>query len=243
MNLLIKLGFHIAIYCTIFSCTAQNFTFIKNGTDEEKLNGKVKSLSDKKYKVTVSSDIITKLYREDSSVYFIDKKGNTTERYYNYGEGNSKVIYLNKNDNKGNLIDVTEKHVTYNYYLKFSYKYDPNGEKIEGSRYDYDSLSLRENYYYKYDEKKNLIELSVILPNKSNDNSGPFLDEQDYKYIYKYDNKGNKIEETWCTNDNKHCSKTSFFTYDLFKNGNWTKKTEYIDGIAVFITEREIEYY
>ena len=115
---------------------------------------------------------------------------------------------------------------------KSKFKYDDDGNRIEGTIYDEEG-ELAAKLKNKYDDDGNMIE------EKQYDKEG----ELTYKWEYEYDDDGNPIEEkhTDYLSDTKEKTTYEYEEYD--KKGNWTKRIWYRDDKPYRIEEREIEYY
>lgn len=138
-------------------------------------------------------------------------------------------------------------------------KTDSKGNRIEEKQTKSNAVSPLFNYthYYKYDEKAQLLERTVLRGN------GALM----YKYMFKYDDNGNRIE--WIqigptnlmvgrvtykfddknnlieeqTFDGNNTPKSTFtYTYEFDKKGNWTRRTKLENNIEVEIKERKYDY-
>jgi hypothetical protein len=151
-----------------------------------------------------------------------------------FGEIQSEDI-VGKNvlvfNEKGNKIEECQYDADDSLDHKYTYKYDDKGNVIEMCSFNsYDSLKFKNTY--RYDDKGNKVEENAYNANGS----------LNYKFTHKYDEKGNEIEECDYKSDGSLDYK---FTYKYNYNNtlNWSKETEFINGIPKNITEREIEYY
>lgn len=178
----------------------------KNDLEDLELIGKVKSLIQNEYEVSLKSGELIKgeIINDNGSNFHLvfDEFGNKIQeisRNSKYLNGFEKFTY--EYDSKGNKIEKIYYTPDGSFNTKYSYKYDDNGNIIEMS----DSFSegyLGNKYTYKYDEKENLVEYNDYLGRK--------LDE---KYIFEYDENGNEIEENWY-NSNGNLVKKWIKKYD-----------------------------
>lgn len=110
--------------------------------------------------------------------------------------------------------------------------YDANGNLLTDTRYDGMNGKRAEKLIYKYDSQNNKTDLGVY-----NDK-----DELLERYTYKYDSQNNVIEEVIYYPDGSVAeTKTTSYQYD--SKGNWTLKTESIDGNVETISEQKLEYF
>ena len=152
-----------------------------------------------------------------------------------------------------------------------SFKYDSKGNEIEmkdllisdntftdeyGNEYKTDS-SAPATYYTKYDDHGNRIEiksyqdekLSSHTTYKYNKNKQmtewvEHFNDSAVRRIYTYDDYNNLIKLQYIQDKNYDpYNSEHIIEYVYDKNKNWIKKTEFSDGKAKFITEREIKYY
>lgn len=112
-----------------------------------------------------------------------------------------------------------------------TYQYDEKGNKIEE---EHGSSSNNEitKATWKYDDKRREIEANAYKPNG----------KLDYRTTWKYDDHGNQNE----MNDYKSNGSLRnhyIFKYDYDTNGNWIKRTEFLNNKPTFITIREITYF
>jgi hypothetical protein len=274
----------------LFSCTGHkvktNNHENKNSLSKMGLVGKVKTLTETKYKAVDAAGEIRKGDTISKYITLFNEKGNTVEISVQESHKPLKK-YIDKYDNKGNMIEEDTYNSEGKLQGKSTYKYDDKGKNIENSVYD--SISrLLNRYTSKFDKKGEMIERYVY-----NSDTISYV----YKDIFKYDEYGNRIEyitynpdnslfskdinkfdddgncielstydpdgslfskESYKYNENRNTtenisysysktrdvlvSKTTYkYKYD--KTGNWIKVTEFEDGIAKDITEREITYY
>lgn len=199
------------------------------------------------------------LYGNGKQTYKCDDDGNHIEWNTYNSDGILVQKYTYKIDNKGNVIEGNCYKPDGSFSRKYSNKYDDKGNNIEENHYGPDG-SLYGKVTYKYNDKGNNIEQNWYMSDGSltekliykYDNMGNNIEEYSYKsdgslnkkQTYKYDNKGNKIEFN-LYNTEGSLDNTSIFTfnYNYDINGNWIKKTEFINGIPQKIIEREIKYY
>ena len=136
--------------------------------------------------------------------------------------------YINKYDNKGNLVEWALYYKDGPLTWKAILKYDDKGNKFEEARYNGKGLLYCKNIP-KYDVRGNLIEWAWYYEDGSSsgkyiykyDDTGNLVEWADYaksgdlrrKYIYKYDDKGNAIEKAMY-NENGALWKKTVSKYD-----------------------------
>ena len=206
----------LLIYCLLFNCGLENKKIEiedKNDLQNHNLKSKVKYVASSCYEAIESFGMIEKGDKLDNDYLTED-----TIRYNPKGYIQEEVIYGN---------NYTE------------YKYDEQGllkETISFSKVFLNKKELSGTGTYKYNNKKQLIEISTIywsflfdtaigissyeyneLGQMSTYKSG------DYQYKYKYDTKGNKIEDITYTNEVITARRK--YTYDI--NNNMINKLTY----------------
>ncbi|MDR1199525.1 MAG: hypothetical protein LBK94_11055 [Prevotellaceae bacterium] len=217
----------VLIILTVAQVAAQDS---KNGWENDKLKGKVKSIEYHWYDAIDKFGEITKgekIFSIDGHLFKkFDNNGNVIEdaMYGSTGGFFSRYKY----DDKGNRIEemcyYEDNYSDRNLRHKTIYKYDDKGNQIEISCYKPDgNLSYKE--IYKYDGKRNLIEESLYNPD------GSF----DYKWIYKHDDKGNKIEK------NRYKSEDKIFKYKYDDKGNEIESIEYWSNGELYKTTSEYD--
>lgn len=161
----------------------------KNDLEDLELIGKVKSLIQNKYELSLKSGELIKgeiINDNDSNIHLVfDEFGNKTQeisRNSKYSNGFEKYTY--EYDSKGNKIKKKFYTPDGNLNTIYSYKYDDNNNIIEES-ISFPNGHLGNKYTYKYDKNGNLIEYKNHLGNTFNRVT-----------IFLYDENGNLIEET-----------------------------------------------
>lgn len=216
------------------------------------LKGKVQVLSESIYSVGQTKSLASR------NVFKYDDDGNRLE-LTSYGRdgkimSNLKSTYVNGNIVKeetilgDGTIDVTAEIKT-----------DSKGNRVEEKQTKTNAVSPLFNYthYYKYDEKAQLLERTVLRGN------GALM----YKYMFKYDDLGNRIEwiqigpsnlmvgrvtykfddknnlvEETAYDGNNVAKSTFTYTYEFDKKGNWTRRTKMENNKPVEIKERNYDY-
>ena len=173
-----------------------------------------------------------------------DEKGNVS--FTNVQELNSKGFPLVE---RGLIDDGFES-------FKNTYKYDEKGNVIEKVMLQGGNLFLKVVYSYNKKERtieeknyniKNTLDQTIIT---KNDKTGKRIEVSSYagngtleeRYTFKYDKYGNEIEQNAFSPDGKLLEKKTY-TYEFDKRKNWTKKSEYTDGVLTMVTEQNITYY
>lgn len=192
------------------------------------VNVKQDSKTESIYKIDNGNITSIEIIQNDDFIKSFDLEYNSLGLLIKKREYNSKAElnnYYTFHYNESNIL-IEEKY--WNSYendtAKTEYVYDSQGNNIEIKFYN-DPMSGDYSSFLKYDEGGNLIELKY----------GAEREE------YKYNKEGNIILESFWYNGYFNSSKSFKYTYDQY--GNWTKKTEYVDEIPVYQTERTIQYY
>jgi hypothetical protein len=132
------------------------------------------------------------------------------------------------------------------YNLKYKFKYDDKGRRVELAFYGNTGIYLGK-IEYKYDEKGFLIE-----ERRYNEGSSLKETEPNVQFVYKYDASGNLVEEkeTSYRPDKNTVRTRTYDNYKLDSQGNWITRTvtslsEYQgkELKAVWKYSRKIEYY
>ena len=147
-----------------------------------------------------------------------DENGKMVEMYSDTGD------LISKFDENGNEIEHNECWPEKERNTKSVKKYDKKGNLIENCIYNYMGKSVGTKTYKRYDEKDNLIE-------ESSHNQDDSLDSR-ISYKYDYDSRNNWIKKIELRN----------YKYGYDTHNNWVK-TEFPNGLPVFITVREIDYW
>ena len=151
-------------------------------------------------------------YDEDSNLflsreYKYDKAKRKTEYKHFmvfFGSNiNFKIIY--KYDDDGNNIENDRYEGINGYFYSIKLNSYSLGKLTESHEYMYLKFSSKE-YYYKYDENENLIELTAYKDDGSIDHSTSF----------KYDNNNNPVEEKYSDVDNKK-NYLETYKYEYYK--------------------------
>ena len=192
--------------------------------------------------------------RREISIY--DDAGNAVEmQVYNFGTFDHKRVYTN--DSRGNIIKTIRYTAADSLVSTIIYKYDENDNNIKIRRYNA-ADSLISKTLNKFDKNNNCIEsviynsdssLSSKILNKYN-SSGNIIEKIDYNSVgelitqtaYQYNDKG-FLTETNIYNSTDNSNQKTAYEYKYDFNDNWIERIEYINDIAVKITERQIVYY
>jgi hypothetical protein len=159
--------------------------------------------------------------------YKHDGHGNVIEESWNKADGTLDGKNNFSYDGKGNMIE--KKWAVLHEPRKDSLTYDEKKNVTE--MWEYWDNKWQWHYAYKHDDKGNLTEENWFNPD------GKFY----MKYVFSYNDKGNWNEVTWTNAKGKNCKWT--FQYEYDSNGNWTKSTQFLNGKANYILEREITYF
>ena len=195
---------------------------------------------------------------KERHTYKYDDKGHQSEDNLFGADGRMKWKETFNYDTKGNLVEVTDYKRNGGFDARFVYGYDVKGNQIEEKEYTSESSLKHKRILTKYDTAGNITEVNQF--NETGhfssqckmDKRGNHLIDITYNpdgtlrekvlQSYKYDDNGNEIEQVRYYADGRVAEKKEF-KYDYDRRGNWTKKTTYQNGVAIRITERQIEYH
>lgn len=228
-----------------------------NAQLDEKIYGKVKSIriTDYRAKNIDSKDIKIK---EKLAYHIINYNNNgqkveENSNYYNK-RSNTKTIYIYNNQNnlseqityEGNILS---KKINYQYndknqiivetivitdeveIQKVIYKYDNNGNKIEGLYYIDEKLDDKFLYTY-HNNYKTIKEYSSYK-------NGEYKHES----IYEYNEKGNLTKDIYIDYNINMDIKVEYKYIKYDKKDNWTERILFLNGFIDTFSKREIEYY
>ncbi|MBC7864907.1 MAG: hypothetical protein IAF38_18170 [Bacteroidia bacterium] len=174
------------------------------------LKGKVKSLTEIQYKTAIISGKVQKQYKGQWTKYSFNEKGFLIEKTDFEPNKRSHYHY----DSLGKLISMKNYGRDSSLTSTHTFKYDSAGNQVEDNIENVNAADKGHNakYIYKYDEKRNCIEMSGF------NSKGIYFT----KYSYKYNSAGNKIEEIWfkANGDTIH-------TYTYKYNGKGNKIEEH----------------
>ena len=188
------------------------------------------------------------LYNEQNELYsehnYDAEGGFSDKRNYSYDEKKRayEILLINSSDglNGSVLLDYDDKEntvteSTYNARGKLLNKevrkMDKNGLPIETKIYNGEKNLV--NYRKETFDKNGLrTELTVLSPDE----------DVLMKIFFKYDDKDNLISQEGIDENGKAFLPTRF-EYEFDKQGNWTKRVEYINNKPTFVLERQFEYY
>jgi hypothetical protein len=127
--------------------------------------------------------------------------------------------------------------------------FNNNGQILSSRSWNGYENRLDKEIIYKYDERGNLLEISMPINYGVERQTTTFkYDDRDlllevdgihYKFTYTYSNCGLLIEEFYYSNDVLY-NRT---TYKYDSKDNWIEKTVYENDNLIRITRRKIEYY
>ena len=217
------------------------------------LKGKVAIMSESLLQGEGSKKILSK------NVFKYDANGNMIELSFHTADDKVNSTIRSTYDSTGKLIKEETILGNGNVDLVSAIKTDAKGNKIEQQDVrPMGNIIFNYKYYYKYDEKGQLIERIAYRGN------GTFL----FKYIFKYDDNGNKAEWIQQGQDssvvgrviykynekNNLAEQTEYhgdgsvkaiytYSYEFDKKNNWTRRKKMQDGKVIEIKERDIKYY
>jgi len=201
--------------------------------------GSKKALSKNVFKYDVNGNMIElsnykadgKLNSTVKSTY--DANGKLTKEETLLGDGTVDLVSAIKTDAKGNKIEQEDVrpmgNILFNY--KYYYKYDEKGQLIERIAYRGNGTLLFK-YIFKFDDNGNRTEW--IQQGSDSSIVG--------KVIYKYDIKNKLTEETEYDRSG-NVSATYTYSYDFDNKDNWIRRKKMQDGKVVEVKERNIKYY
>jgi len=217
------------------------------------LKGKVAIMSESLLQGEGSKKILSK------NVFKYDANGNMIELSFYTADDKVNSTIRSTYDSTGKLIKEETILGNGNVDLVSTIKTDAKGNKIEQQDVrPMGNIIFNYKYYYKYDEKGQLIERIAYRGN------GTFL----FKYIFKYDDNGNKAEWIQQGQDssvvgrviykynekNNLAEQTEYhgdgsvkaiytYSYEFDKKNNWTRRKKMQDGKVIEIKERDIKYF
>ena len=217
------------------------------------LKGKVAIMSESLLQGEGSKKILSK------NVFKYDANGNMIELSFYTAADKVNSTIRSTYDSTGKLIKEETILGNGNVDLVSAIKTDAKGNKIEQQDVrPMGNIIFNYKYYYKYDEKGQLIERIAYRGN------GTFL----FKYIFKYDDNGNKAEWIQQGQDssvvgrviykynekNNLAEQTEYhgdgsvkaiytYSYEFDKKNNWTRRKKMQDGKVIEIKERDIKYF
>src|SRR4030095_4668447 len=201
--------------------------------------GSKKAVSKNVFKYDANGNVIElsnyrangKLNSTVKSIY--DASGKLIKEETLLGDGKVDLVSAIKTDAKGNKIEQEDTrpmgNILFNY--KYYYKYDEKGQLIERIAYRGNG-TLAFKYIFKYDDNGNKTEW--IQQDQDSSVVG--------KVIYKYDEKNKLVEET--EYNQAGIVKAAYtYSYEFDKKDNWVRRKKMQDGKVVEIKKREIKYY
>ena len=151
--------------------------------------------------------------------YSYDNKENMIDLKSYNSDGSLKYQDTYMYDYKGNMIEENQSFGR----VKTTYKYNDNGDKIEGECFSNGFMKFTWKFYY--DDKCNLIEEYICIP----------FPKTDRKNIYKYDSNGKMIEAIHYKYDgdldfketSKWCNKGNLIERNINYSDGSSKKNTY----------------
>ncbi len=187
-------------------------------------------------------------------------RGSFQERYdYTYSNSDSVLYrrFIYGYDKKDNMTKSLCFNGVDSLIARSVYKYDSKGMMTEMSNFNSsDSLTL--NLICEYDGMNNLSKIMESDANKNitsrttnkYDGRGNVIEKCDYnsdnvltaKTVYSY-NENDFCSEIYCYNALDSLERKIGYQYKYDLKGNWIEKIDFLNGNAIKIIEREIEYY
>ncbi len=177
----------------------------------------------------------SKQYGKDSLLqstehYYYNDKGWLIEVKYFFPDTVQSGSLLCLYDSNGNKVETKSygKKLGTEPWMRETYKYDELGNKTEYCSYEAGRLSAKVSYTYTSDGfKKERIGYSTVNKPES-------------RRIQTYNSDGNIIEESYGMPE-LIWTRTYHYLFD--ERGNWITRVTEIEGLAIFLCEREIGYF
>ena len=235
-------------FCSIllftFSCTSKEVSHL----EEMNLKGHVKFIKEVTYKSTdtkILSILLTQFnsngYKTNEVLKIQDGRSQARITYhYNKRNYNTEQIFYDENDSV--LIKIIYEYNSIGRASSFIV-YDGDDKIINKGKFIYDNDGTLLKFYNLDTSGKIIMEESYIydslgfISSKDAYENGEFL-----KYEYKRDAKGNSVLIN-IFNKKGVCVEKIHYTYIYDENGNWTERTEIIDGSVYDRKTRELTYY
>ena len=179
--------------------------------------------------------LLSEVRNHDEEGGFSDKK------VYRYDEKNRiiEIINLGSSDRINSSLlmayDDEKEQATSSFYDsrgKLVYKIvcqKENEYPVETKEYNADNV-LVNHRREKYNKSGQLEELTVYVP-------------VSMRVLFGYDRKGNLVSKTGTDEEDGEAFLPVHYKYEFDKQGNWTKKIEYIGDKPTILVERQFEYY
>lgn len=232
----------------------------KNSLQEERLNGKVKSIRQLGFGFAEENGQIVLLdtLATDNFLVFFDENGNETERIFFANNDDTIGIYRSEYNEKGWRVAQTGVDLEGNVMENFTFAYNNKGQQTERI---YSNASQVVQYTNTYDKSGNLTEIAIATQTgkplyvisftyENNLVVGDRVVFFDFgsanETIFKNDSQGRETEAitTYLTaNSMIEGQETRRFVYEDDMQGNWLRKKVFIDGQPEKLFQRVITYY
>ena len=193
--------------------------------------------------------------RENTLTTF-NNKGNQVEKTFYSTTDKPMRTYIYRYDMNGNRALVNE--VKENGVLKtrYIYSYTPENNSLEINTYSGKGVFLQKEKRIYNDKQQPLEEEIYNKKNELEQKQVYVYDEQGlctemniyesngamkFKYSYAYDNRKNMIERKKYDKNGKTIANHTYI-YSFDEKNNWIQRIEYLNGKAVYLTDRDIEY-
>lgn len=232
---------------------------LRNDLQQLYLQGEIKQIRTSSYTVLEKFDQIekkSKTTERENTLLTFNEKGNQVEKTLFSPTDKPTRIYTYLYDMKGNRALVNETLDDGTLKKRYIYTYDDKGNRTEINTYSGDGIFLQKEKRT-YDEKQNPLEEDTYngkgeLEQKQiniYDEKGLCIESNLYtpsgelknRYTYSYDENKNMLERKKYDKNGKILANHTY-TYSFDKRKNWTQRIEYLNGKAIYLTEREIEY-
>lgn len=195
-------------------------------------------------------------YPTDKVTYLYDSKGNINQENIYLGSEYIQYTALYKYDAKNNKVFEGRYDKDSKMTYETKYQYDTNNNLLKSTTIGKDN-QVEYSEELTYDKKNNILSrltferydntktLNKFLYDSNNNAIKRQISKNDvllFEVNIDYDKNNNQISYVATELASKAVSKRSY-TYEYDTNGNWTKKTVFIDGKPKFIVERQIVYF
>lgn len=248
------LFFMIAL--SLVSCGGRD---IYNDLKQQNLHGEIKQVRMTSYSVIEKFNQVEKKARtseRENTLTVFNNKGNQVEKTFFSPTDKAMRHYEYRYDTKGNRALVNEFKEGGALKTRYIYTQDSESNEVEINSYSGQGVFLQKEIR-SYNDKQLLLEeetynkkgeLEQKQINAYNDqdlcietNIYDAEGQLKYKYSFVYDDKGNMIERKKYDKNGKTIANHTYI-YTLDDKNNWTERIEYLNGKAIYLTDREITY-
>ena len=232
---------------------------VYNDLKQQNLQGEIKQVRMSSYSVIEKFNQVEKKARtseRENTLTIFNNKGNQVEKTFFSTTDKAMRNYVYRYDTKGNRALVNEFKENGTLKTRYIYSYDPETNEVviysfivhgafvlKDIRFYNDKQLLLEEEIY---NKKGELEQKQINTYNDRDlcietNIYNSDGELNLKYSYAYDDKGNMVERKKYAKEGKTLANHTYI-YTLDEKDNWIQRIEYLNGKAIYLTDREITY-